>query len=42
MVREEILTDESAHNLHSTLLKDARPFEFELQKAWGVYASQKR
>jgi len=39
---EEILTDESAHSLHSTLLKDTRPFEFELQKAWDAYASQQR
>ena len=39
---EEILTDESAHNLHSALLKDARYFESELQKAWDLYASQQR
>jgi hypothetical protein len=37
---EEILTDERAHGVYSALLKDARPFESELQKAWDVYASQ--
>lgn len=39
---EEILTDESAHGIHSALLKDARPFESEMQKAWDVYASQRQ
>jgi len=38
---EGIFTDESAHGIHSTLLKDARPFESELQKAWDVFASQR-
>ena len=38
---EEILTDESAQGIHSILLKDARPFESELQKAWDVFASQR-
>lgn len=37
---EEILTDERAQGVYSALLKDARPFESELQKAWDVYASQ--
>ena len=39
---EEILTDERAQGVHSALLKDARPFESELQKAWDVYASQRQ
>ncbi len=39
---EEILTDESARSFHSTLLKDARPFESDLQKAWDLYASQRQ
>ncbi|HKX18436.1 MAG TPA: SDR family oxidoreductase [bacterium] len=39
---EEILTDERARGVHSALLKDARPFEFELQKAWNIYAGQRR
>ena len=37
---EEILTDERAEGVHAALLKDARPFEAELQKAWDIYASQ--
>jgi len=39
---EEILTDERAQSVHSALLKDARPFESDLQKAWDVYASQQQ
>jgi NAD(P)-dependent dehydrogenase (short-subunit alcohol dehydrogenase family) len=39
---EEILTDERAHGVYSALLKDARPFDSELQKAWDVYASQRQ
>ncbi len=39
---EEILTDERAHGVHSALLKDARPFDSELQKAWDVYAGQRQ
>ncbi len=39
---EEILTDESAHGVHSALLKDARPFESDLQRAWNIYASQRQ
>ena len=37
---EEILTDETARSVYSALLKDARPFESNLQKAWDAYASQ--
>ena len=37
---EEILTDERAKGVYSALLKDAPPFESELQKAWDVYASE--
>ena len=39
---EEILTDETARNVYSALLKDARSFETQLQKAWDVYASQRK
>lgn len=39
---EEIITDVSAQTVHSLLLKDARPFEADLQKAWNVYASQRQ
>ena len=39
---EEVLTDERAQGVHSALLKDARPFDTELQKAWDVYASQRQ
>jgi NAD(P)-dependent dehydrogenase (short-subunit alcohol dehydrogenase family) len=39
---EEIFTDESARSFHSTLLKDAQPFESEMQKAWNVYVSQRQ
>lgn len=38
---EEILTDETAEGVHAALLKDARPFDAELQKAWDVYARQR-
>jgi NAD(P)-dependent dehydrogenase (short-subunit alcohol dehydrogenase family) len=38
---EEILTDETAVGVHAALLKDARPFDAELQKAWDVYARQR-
>lgn len=38
---EEILTDETAEGVQAALLKDARPFEAQLQQAWDVYARQR-
>jgi hypothetical protein len=38
---EEILTDETAEGVHAALLKDARPFDAEMQKAWDLYARQR-
>jgi NAD(P)-dependent dehydrogenase (short-subunit alcohol dehydrogenase family) len=37
---EEVLTDERARAVYSALLKDARPFESNLQKAWDAYVSR--
>lgn len=39
---EEVLTDETAKHIHSALLKDARPFESNMQKAWDFYGGQRQ
>jgi len=39
---EEVLTDDRARGVHSALLKDARSFECELQRAWDLYASRRQ
>jgi NAD(P)-dependent dehydrogenase (short-subunit alcohol dehydrogenase family) len=37
---EEIITDERTEGVRAALLKDARPFEAQLQRAWDLYARQ--